>query len=106
MVENVKLYDDFAEFFVNPELYSLEAVLNAAYTMTDKAYVILSGDPDSKITVTIKPKGKGDVNSLALEFGNELISSQVYTMESKKQQEISDALIKTALSSCEEDEKH
>jgi len=103
MVENIELHKDQAVFFINPELYSIEAVLNAAYALSEKAYAIIDGDLDTRLHVILKPKSKISPKQLALEFGNELVRAQVYSLESDKQQKVTDAIVGQALNSVKQD---
>jgi His-Xaa-Ser system protein HxsD len=108
MVEtgNMEFFEGYAIVFVNPELYSIEAVLNAAYLLTERAYVIVDGDPDRRLSVEIRPKGKEKPKQLAMEFGNELVSAQVYIMESARQAKLTETIVGEALSGVENEEEH
>ena len=103
-VQNVEFHEGHAIVHVNPELYSVEAVLNAGYVLTEEAYVIIDGDIDRKLSVVLKPKSKKSLKKLALEFGNQLIHSQVYLLESAKQTAITDTIVSQALAGLQEDE--
>lgn len=84
---------------ISPELFSLEAVFNAAYALTERAYVLIDGDPDSRLYVELLPKGKGKAELLAREFQNELIAAQVYLMESERQAKITESIVEEAITS-------
>ncbi len=84
---------------VNTDIFSIEAVLQAAYVLTEKAYVIIDGDVQTGLIVKLKPKQKGE--NLTLEFGNELINAQVYLIEAEKEQKISENIVSEALAGLE-----
>ena len=86
---------------VNPELFSMDAVYMAANQMVEKAYVIFDGDPDSKILVKLIPKNKKELKTIGWEFSNELLSSQVYDLMSKKNSKIKEQIIEKALETLE-----
>lgn len=43
---------------------SLEAILGAAYLLTDRAFVSLEGDREKRLRVTLSPKSGGDAKAL------------------------------------------
>ncbi|RLE42625.1 hypothetical protein DRJ48_03175 [Candidatus Woesearchaeota archaeon] len=102
---SIKVLGGRALFYVNPEIFGLDAVLNAAYVLTDRAYIVIDGDIDKELIVEIKPKGKANPKKLALEFGNELISAQVYITESENNAEITEAIVKEALAGLSQSEE-
>ena len=103
MEDNIKGYDDFVVVEVNPELFSLDAIYLAGYQMTEKAYIILDGDPDDVILVKIIPKDKKDLKNIGWEFSNELLSSQVYDIMSKKNSKVKEEIIEKALETVNDD---
>lgn len=89
-----------AVVFVNPKIFALEIIYSAAYTLLDRAYFILDGNPTKKIEVTvipIKKTGKKELEKLALEFQNELINYSVYVVQAARNQSVREAIIKRAL---------
>jgi len=83
---------------VNPSIFPLEVVYSAAYVFMNDAYVILDGDPKSKILVHLKAKNsRKDLEALALEFNNELLNYAVYAVQAAKTQEIRKAIVERAL---------
>ena len=89
---------------VNPEFFSLEAVLESAESLTDKAYILFDGDIDSEYKVEIIAKKGHDSDKLALEFNNLLISSQVYLLKNKNN--ITEKLVKETMEGVGPDEEH
>jgi His-Xaa-Ser system protein HxsD len=81
---------------VNPKIYPLSAVFSAAYSMLDKAFVVLDGNPETEIVVSLKPRLNQPLEQLARQFNDELISSAVNQSESKKTRLLRDEIIKQA----------
>jgi len=96
-MSNIRVEAGSAFFQVNPELFSVEAVLNAAYSLTEKAYVVIDGDIDRQLCVELRPKGSEKPEELAQEFGNELVGAQVYLLESSKKSKITEAIVEEAM---------
>lgn len=97
MEDNIKTYEDYVIVKVNPELFSLDAIYLAGYQLIDKAYVIFNGDPDDIIFVKLLPKQKNDLKNIGWEFSNELLSSQVYDMMSKRNSKVKEEIIEKAM---------
>jgi His-Xaa-Ser system protein HxsD len=85
---------------INPRLYPPEAVYGAAYVFLDRAYLFLDGDAPEKIAIYIKGKKKltpKELQNLAGEFGNELISCALRSRISKNNQKIREYILARAL---------
>ncbi|MFQ6089387.1 MAG: hypothetical protein ACE5K0_10865 [Candidatus Methanofastidiosia archaeon] len=65
---------------VNPGFYPLDAVFSVAYVFVDKAYILVDGDPNDRITIKIKPKHK----NIGLEELETLFSNELYARVGKK----------------------
>jgi len=88
---------------VNPKIFPLEVIYSAAYVFLDKAYVMMDGNPQENIAVQLKAKDNGeDLQSLALEFNNELVSYAVYVVQAARTSEIRKAIVQRALATIEE----
>ena len=88
---------------VNPKIFPLEVIYSAAYVFLDKAYVMMDGNPKENIAVQLKAKNSGeDLQSLALEFNNELVSYSVYVVQAARTSEIRKAIVQRALATIEE----
>jgi His-Xaa-Ser system protein HxsD len=88
---------------VNPKIFPLEVIYSAAYVFLDKAYVMMDGNPQENIAVQLKAKNSGeDLQSLALEFNNELVSYSVYVVQAARTSEIRKAIVQRALATIEE----
>jgi len=98
--ENIQFPDDgdYGVISINPEIFSLEVIYSATYTFLDRAYFVFEGDPDEEIRVKVKPKSSDDdIEELAYEIQNELVNYAVYIIQSSRNQEIRNAIIKRAL---------
>jgi His-Xaa-Ser system protein HxsD len=88
--------------FLNPKIYSLEAIYGAAYVFLDKSYVFLEEAPREKIKITLKGKkeltGK-NLEVLRGEFLNELLNFSLREQISKNNKKIREYIIAKALSS-------
>jgi His-Xaa-Ser system protein HxsD len=63
--------------FANADIYPLLAVMSSAFVFTDRAYIVLDGDPQKEIQIRIKGKEKlsrVQLGILAKEFFNELLN--------------------------------
>ena len=67
---------------VNPRIYWMDAVYAAAYAITDRAYVYVTGNPEREVFVILRPKfekaDKKSLEEIGLQFDNYLISFQAY----------------------------
>lgn len=82
---------------VNSKIYPLEIIESAAYVFTDRAYIILDGDPENEVIVMIKPKQGYDKRILESEFHNELLNYKTYARFSDKNKELRLAILQRAL---------
>ena len=80
--------------------YSLEGVYQAAYAMLDKLYFYFDKKNAKSLLVEIKPKLNIPPRSLEIlkgEFLNELLSSELRVMVTRRTRKIREALIAQAL---------
>ncbi|MFC1728438.1 hypothetical protein ACFLZ7_03170 [Nanoarchaeota archaeon] len=96
---NIKLGEDHIICTINPKIYSLDIVYSAAYILIDKAYILLDGDPQTKIEVEIRQKEdpKVDLQVLAQEFNEQLLNYAVYKVQSERNKELREAILKRVL---------
>lgn len=88
---------------INPKIYPLEVIYSAGYVLLDRTYVILDGNPEEEIIVQLKAKNKKEnLEELALDFNNELISYAVYVVQAARTDEIRKAIVERALLTAEE----
>lgn len=97
--KNMKISKEKNEvvLFINPRIFSLDVIYSAAYVFIDKAYVMISGDPEKEIIVEIRPKTAGDPELLGREFNNELLNYSVYKQQVEKNSKIRETIIQRAL---------
>ncbi len=88
---------------VNSKIFPLEVIYSAAYVFLDRVYVMMDGNPQESIVVQLKAKNSNeDLQSLALEFNNELVSYAVYVVQAARTSEIRKAIVQRALATVEE----
>jgi His-Xaa-Ser system protein HxsD len=96
-MKKITIEGNSAIISVKPKIHNLDVVYSAAYTFLDRAYILLDGDPDKEIIVTMKPKGKEDPEKLGLEFNNELLNYSHYKSKVKDLGEIRQAILQRSL---------
>ena len=96
-MENIEIKDDSILISINPKIYNLSIIYSAAYTMMDKAYIILDGNPKEKIIIRLKPKNNQSLEELGNEFHEELLNYAVYKTQSEKNSKIRQTIIQRAL---------
>jgi His-Xaa-Ser system protein HxsD len=104
---NIRINEDYAVFLVNPKIYPIEQVYNAAYIMIDKAFIVLDGDPTKEILIEIRKKKEGqELKDLVREFNEELLNYSVQRNRSEDALRFRNAILQTAfLSNPENDNK-
>lgn len=91
---------------VNARVFPLDLVYDAAYSIMDRAYVILDGLPDKEIYVILKPRTfKGKLDDLGRSFYDELVAAAFHAVQFVRNKDVRDALIESMapLTSDEED---
>ncbi len=73
-MEDIMIEDGEAKLILNGKFYDLRAVLKAGQKIKNDFFVLVDGDPNSTILVTLKPKRPVDVEKGAYEFANILLS--------------------------------
>ena len=94
MIEKSKIPDDNMEvdekaenivISVNPRIYPMNTIFSAAYILTDKAWIIIDGDPSEEIIVQLRRKdSKVNLVELGRSFNNELVNYSVYNAQVEK----------------------
>jgi His-Xaa-Ser system protein HxsD len=83
---------------INPKIYPLDVVHSAAYIMIDKAFILLDGEPEKEITVSIECKeGADDVVKIVQEFNEELLNYAVYKIQNERNKDLREAILKRVL---------
>jgi len=97
-LQNIEYKQDHAVFVVNASIYDLEVIKSAAYVMLDKAYIVLDGDPSSKIFVEIRKKEpEQEIKQLVYDFNSELINYSVYKQQSERNKTIRELILQRVL---------
>ncbi len=97
---SVKEKENTVELDVDTNIYDLDVVYSASYNFLDRAYIVLDGDPKKTVKVSLRGKdkmSKEDLESLAGNFFNELISCDIRLKVSKKNKAIREYIVGTAL---------
>lgn len=91
------------EFKLDTTLYPLEAIQNACYTFTDRAYVrIASGDGTGTcVSLKLKQPGADGIEALSGEFHNELLHQALRLKVSQANQKIREFVVTKALVSAQ-----
>ncbi|MBF0330322.1 MAG: hypothetical protein HQL17_00155 [Candidatus Omnitrophica bacterium] len=89
--------DGWVKVVVQTKVYALQAVYSAGYVMMDKAYFYLDMDSKDKVAVWLKPKGKADLDQLAMDFCQELLNYAHYFASLKVNAESMKLLLQRAL---------
>ena len=100
---NMEIKENCVIVSVNPKIYPLEVIQSAAYILIDRVYVVMDGDPEEEIFVQLIPKETTDLQKLAYEFNNELLNYAVYHIQSKRNKEVRDAIVKRVFLTNNED---
>jgi len=81
---------------LNPKIFPLPVIFSASYLLMDKAFVVIDGDPERQIVVSLRPRGKESPEQIARLFNDELLNYAVNSNESKKTEKLRDEIIKQA----------
>ena len=101
IIDNMEIHENekFVLIVVNSKIYPLPVVHSAAYIMTDKAYIILDGDPDGDILIQIRPKdANSSLEALGRKFSEELLNYSTYMIQSERNRELRNIIFQKALS--------
>ena len=98
VVNNLEIHkkENYVLVSINPVIYPLQVVYSAAYTLMDRAYIIIGGDPREEIIVELRPMEKEDLEQLGRELNNELLNYAVYAVHSARNQGVRDAIVQRA----------
>ncbi|NOQ55680.1 MAG: hypothetical protein GQ477_02625 [Nanohaloarchaea archaeon] len=94
---SVDIKEGTVTFKINPNVYPMGVIFQAADVFIEKAYVYVDGDPEKEISVTLKPKDdKVNIKDYAGEFNNELVSYAAYFVRSQVNRDVREAMLKRA----------
>ncbi len=79
---------------VDPRIYPVDLIYNAAYSIMEKAYVILEGSLQDAVYAILKPRNfKGSLRDLGRLFYDELTASAFYAVQLARNRGVREALI-------------
>ncbi len=81
---------------INPKIYPLPIIYQAADVFIDKNFVFLDGDPEKEVLVTIKPKKKENLEKIAGDFNNELLNYSAYFVRAATNRDLREQMLKRA----------
>jgi His-Xaa-Ser system protein HxsD len=95
---NVELHREknFALVSVNAKIYSLGVIFSAAYVLLERAFVVIDGNPEEQIVVSLKPKKGRDIAGIANEFNEQLINFAVNFDQSNRTKAVREEFIRQA----------
>jgi len=91
-------------FRLKPSIYPLETIYLTCYAFLDRAYLFLDGHPKKEIIVRLKGKeslSPRELEGLAGEFNNELLSAALRRKISQDNKKIREAVVLRALASAQ-----
>lgn len=107
-VDNIQIFESegYCLVAINPKVYTLDVVYSASYSLLERAYIMLDGDPEKEILVRLRHKGeRGSLEELGREFNNELLKYAAYKVYSEQNKDIRWMIVEKALQvncGCEE----
>jgi len=99
-----KLEDGIILIKLDQSLYEKEAVMAAAYKMTDSCHIIVKPLENSQLGIYFEPKvnqGENELQLIAKNYCNEVLDQQVRLDVEKQNGNIRDLLVKQAFSPIE-----
>lgn len=75
-MERITIEGNTATVTVNPAVYDIDSVYAAGFVFTDRACVVLDGDPATGIEVRLTPLTEKSPFDVSGEFFNELVHHQ------------------------------
>jgi len=86
---------------INPSIYSLDSIMMTANDFLEQAYVIVDGDVEEDILVTVilknPPEKVSGLKEAALSFNNELIRNSFYIQQSIRTAELRKTMLEASL---------
>ena len=81
---------------INPNIYPLDVVYSACYSLIDRAFIIIDGHPAEEIIVELRPKKKMNLEKLGRLLNEELLSYAFYKSKARQNKTLREILMKTA----------
>jgi His-Xaa-Ser system protein HxsD len=106
-VSNLQISKDQVIVTINTKVYPMDIIYSAAYVFLDRAFIVLDGDPAKEIFVELRPRKKNiTLEQLGRAFNDELLNYSVYILQSEKNRQIREMILKKALSVAEKETTH
>jgi His-Xaa-Ser system protein HxsD len=85
----------------DPAVYSLQAIKNAAYDFTSKAFIEIETAHNGFITANIRAKSEQASDSIADEFKNQVLDHQIRIDTNKEYKTIREMIVAQAFEPCD-----
>ena len=101
----VNLKEGSVSIDVKPSISPIPIVMHAAYHFIDDAWIVVGGEPQTAITVTLIPinkeakNPKRELEKLGYQFNVQLISSFLEDLEGRRYAGVRNAIVQAALNS-------
>ncbi len=101
----VNLKEGSVSIDVKPSISPIPIVMHAAYHFIDDAWIVVGGEPQTAITVTLSPINteaktpKRALEKLGYQFNVQLISSFLEDLEGRRYAGVRNAIVQAALNS-------
>lgn len=101
---NLNYSDGFVIFSLNPSIYDLESIYSVAFQFIEVAFIVLDGDPEVEIKISLSNIDDGknsnqNLEVLAKEFLNDLINYRCYKSHVEKTKVVRSLMIEKAIGS-------
>ena len=81
---------------INVKVFPIDLIYSAAYSIMDRAYVILDGSPEDTIYAILKPRTfKGELVELGRIFYDDLVASAFQTVQLVRNRDLRNALLQS-----------
>lgn len=81
---------------VNANVFPIDLVYEASYSLMDRAYVVLDGSPSDTIYAILRPRTfKGKLSDLGRIFYDEVISSAFYAVQMVRNRELRNVMLES-----------
>ena len=107
ILEWIEIGEGCLRLTVNTQLYPETSIFRTCYLFTDRAYLYLRTVKPGEIIVEFRPKkGEENLQSIAGEFGNELLNQRIRLELATETQQIRQMIVAQAFSEADFDETH
>ena len=96
-MKNISICEGVVTININPDIYPLDVIYSASYVFLERTHIFLDGCPTEEVFVEMKSKKNEDLEKLAMDFIDELITYADYKKRAEKSKKIREAIIQRAL---------